>query len=224
MRQFLLVAFLVCSTPLLAGAQEGVAIKVLAEGVGPEIETGQVAVVSYRLKTSKDVLVEVRSVRDPFRFEVGSRSVVSGFATGVAGMKVGERREVTVPPNLGYGDRDSGLVPANSVLIFDIELLQISNEEPLGFSPASTLGDSSTVPTEDLSELMRKDDFLNARHAHDVTKPAMFEFLIRDFFTKPWRYADGHTVVWRSTARAFLVLSLVLMVALMGVRRGYWIL
>ena len=63
----------------------------------------------------------------PFGFQVGAGRVIAGWDQGVAGMKVGGSRRLTIPPELAYGDRSvgGGLIPANSTLVFEVELLGI---------------------------------------------------------------------------------------------------
>ena len=64
----------------------------------------------------------------PFTFELGARQVIQGWDRGVRGMQVGGIRKLTIPPELAYGDRavGGGLIPANSTLVFEVELLEIA--------------------------------------------------------------------------------------------------
>ena len=63
--------------------------------------------------------------RTPFRFTVGGGQVIKGWDEGLIGMKVGGKRKLTIPPNMGYGSQDMGVIPSNSTLVFDIDLLII---------------------------------------------------------------------------------------------------
>jgi FKBP-type peptidyl-prolyl cis-trans isomerase len=64
----------------------------------------------------------------PFSFRIGAGQVIPGFEQGVVGMRVGGRRRITIPPSLGYGSQAVGSIPANSTLIFDIDLLSIAGK------------------------------------------------------------------------------------------------
>ncbi len=64
----------------------------------------------------------------PFSFKLGAHEVIAGWDEGVQGMKVGGKRELIIPPQLGYGSRDvgNGLIPPNSTLDFEVQLLKVS--------------------------------------------------------------------------------------------------
>jgi FKBP-type peptidyl-prolyl cis-trans isomerase FkpA len=63
---------------------------------------------------------------EPFDFSLGAREVIPGWDEGVAGMKVGGTRVLTIPPHMGYGARGAGgVIPPNATLVFEVELLDV---------------------------------------------------------------------------------------------------
>lgn len=94
-------------------------------GSGATVAPGQSVAVIYRgWLTSGKLFDENTSVVKPLSFQIGQHSVISGFEQGVVGMKVGGRRRLIIPPSLGYGDKSAGTIPAGSLLVFEVELLQ----------------------------------------------------------------------------------------------------
>ena len=97
-------------------------------GTGAEAKSGQSVSVHYTgTLTNGSKFDSSRERKDPFDFQLGAGMVIKGWDQGVAGMKVGGRRKLTIPPELGYGAGGyPPVIPPNSTLIFDIELLEVS--------------------------------------------------------------------------------------------------
>jgi len=94
------------------------------EGNGPAIRAGQNVSVHYTgWLTNGTKFDSSRDRGQPFQFAVGAGRVIKGWDEGVATMKLGGKRRLIVPPELGYGERGVGPIPPNSVLIFDVEAI-----------------------------------------------------------------------------------------------------
>jgi FKBP-type peptidyl-prolyl cis-trans isomerase len=102
----------------------------IAVGSGQVAKEGDGVRVHYTgwLTTGKKFDSSVDAGR-PFTFVLGNGEVIKGWDEGVAGMKVGGKRQLHIPPGLGYGENGTpdGTIPPNSALIFDVQLLGIQN-------------------------------------------------------------------------------------------------
>jgi peptidylprolyl isomerase len=99
----------------------------LITGTGAVAKSGDTVQVQYVLYLySTDALVQSSWTASPFSFELGVGQVIPGWDKGVVGMKVGGRRELIIPPALGYKSEAQTGIPANSTLVFVIDLLKVS--------------------------------------------------------------------------------------------------
>lgn len=104
----------------------GLRITDLVEGDGPEAVAGQLVSVNYRGTLENGKEFDSSYGRGPFSFPLGGGRVIKGWDEGVAGMRVGGKRKLVIPPDLAYGERGAGgVIPPNATLIFEVELLQI---------------------------------------------------------------------------------------------------
>ncbi|MGZ8255491.1 MAG: FKBP-type peptidyl-prolyl cis-trans isomerase [Burkholderiaceae bacterium] len=105
----------------------GLMIEELAPGEGDTAKSGDQVTVHYTgWLTSGKKFDSSHDRRDPFSFSLGRGNVIAGWDEGVAGMKVGGKRKLTIPPDLGYGARGAGgVIPPNATLVFEVELLGV---------------------------------------------------------------------------------------------------
>ena len=112
---------------------EGLKIETFAEGSGEGAKSGDTVTVNYTGMltdgTAFDSNVDPKFKHvQPFALTLGENRVIQGWELGLLGMKVGEKRKLTVSPELGYGSTGAGggLIPPNATLIFEVELLKIN--------------------------------------------------------------------------------------------------
>ena len=125
------------STPSLSskiGAQVTDLKKIdVKQGDGKEAITGKIVVVHYTGWLYDPAAADGHGAqfdssvgKTPFEFPLGGHRVIQGWDEGVAGMKVGGKRTLVIPPQMGYGARGAGgVIPPNATLLFDVELLEV---------------------------------------------------------------------------------------------------
>ena len=100
----------------------------IIEGSGESAEAGQLVTVHYTgWLTNGNKFDSSKDRNDPFRFKLGAGNVIRGWDEGVAGMKIGGTRKLTIPAHLGYGAQGAGgVIPPNATLVFEVELLEVN--------------------------------------------------------------------------------------------------
>lgn len=102
----------------------GLKYKVTEVGKGKKVEAGDKVSVHYTgTLTNGTKFDSSRDRNQPFSFKVGAGQVIQGWDEGLQLLNVGDKAVLTIPPAIGYGSRDMGTIPANSTLVFDIEVL-----------------------------------------------------------------------------------------------------
>jgi FKBP-type peptidyl-prolyl cis-trans isomerase len=104
----------------------GIETKDVAVGTGPEVQNGMEVAVNYVLKLSDGTVIQDSkevNAGQPFKFVAGAGQLIKGWEMGILGMKVGSKRMIVIPPELGYGSQQVGPIPPDSTLIFEIEVV-----------------------------------------------------------------------------------------------------
>ena len=104
-------------------------IQDLKVGTGLEVKLGQELTMHYSGTLENGAKFDSSYDRgEPFRFVLGAGQVIKGWDLGIQGMKVGGKRKLIIPPDLGYGARGIGPIPPNATLIFEVEVLAAQNQ------------------------------------------------------------------------------------------------
>lgn len=126
------------TTPTQAAPKEtttasGLTITYVKDGTGEPAKKGDVVYMKYTGKLTNGTAFDSNEDpkfghTDPFAFVLGQGMVIAGWEEGVLGMKQGEKRVLTIPAALGYGERGAGgVIPPNATLIFDVEVVSITH-------------------------------------------------------------------------------------------------
>ena len=106
---------------------QGMKIEILQQGTGEGSKVGDNISVNYTGTLLDGTKFDSSIGREPFEYTLGQNRVIQGWELGLLNMKVGEKRKLTIPPELGYGTQGAGgVIPPNATLIFEVEMLNIN--------------------------------------------------------------------------------------------------
>lgn len=112
----------------VSGTVDGLMMQDTTVGNGALVQDGDVVSVHYIGMLTDGTRFDSSYDRgEPITFTVGSGQLITGFDRGVVGMKVGGKRTLTIPPELAYGAQAVGAIPADSTIVFEVELVKIGN-------------------------------------------------------------------------------------------------
>ena len=129
---------------IMTPANAELQIETITEGSGQAAEAGSKVFVHYTGKLEDGSVFDSSVTRgQPFSFTLGAGQVIRGWEQGILGMKVGEKRVLTIPPELGYGAAGAGgVIPPNATLTFEVELLDTMIPPQLGRATPQELLDA----------------------------------------------------------------------------------
>lgn len=110
----------------------GLYVEDVRVGEGARADSGDVVTVHYTGWLPNGMEFDSSRDGDPFSVALGYGRVIDGWDQGLVGMREGGRRKLVIPPVMAYGERGQGPIPANSTLVFDVELLEVEDRGPEG--------------------------------------------------------------------------------------------
>ena len=170
-------------------------IEILKDGTGDLAEMGKAVSVHYEGQLTDGTVFDASKPRgQAFQFTIGAGQVIQGWDQGVTGMRVGETRKLTIPPELAYGSSGAGgVIPPNATLIFTIELLEVSI--PIGLGEATP--DELLAAQKDgviIIDIRREEEWLETgiiEGAHTITSFQLDGSLHADFQDKFFALIDN---------------------------------
>ncbi len=191
-------------------AEPRVEIKTISTGAGPAVQMGDVVAIAYKVQLADGTVVE-ETGETPYKVQVGAQDIIPGLSQGLVGIKRDEQRIITIPPELAYGAMGSPpAIPPNATLTFEVQAVYRSSHS---HNHDDNDGDHHSHSHGEIGE-----DGSHGRPSAEVLeRPAISEFLIRDFYTRPWQYKNAPRKIWRDSA---LVTGVAVVVLLLGLVVG----
>lgn len=132
-----IVLLAACNAPkvirnLNGTTKHGVVYTITTEGNGPAVDSGSIVTVHYTGKLTNDTIFDASTRHGrPFSFPVGQGKVIKGWDEGFQVLRQGDRATFTIPAEMAYGNREIGPIPANSTLVFDVEVIKVEKPKEL---------------------------------------------------------------------------------------------
>ncbi len=115
---------------LFKETKSGLKYAIIEEGTGPEADSGKIVAVHYSGFLTDGRKFDSSVERDePLTIMLGRRQVIPGWEEGIDLLRQGSKAQFVIPPQIGYGDRDLGIIPPNSTLIFDVEIVEVKSHQ-----------------------------------------------------------------------------------------------
>ncbi|HXC06700.1 MAG TPA: FKBP-type peptidyl-prolyl cis-trans isomerase [Bacteroidia bacterium] len=157
----------VVKNPETIKTASGLQFKLTTKGCGVKAENGDNVKVHYTGKLTNDTVFDSSIPRgEPIEFKLGAHRVIKGWDEGIALMHVGDKALLTIPADLGYGARGQGKIPPNSTLIFEVELVSLTE----GLKPWNAKGKDTLTTTSGLKVVFLSDtklpDFVSTNTAN----------------------------------------------------------
>lgn len=192
----------------LVVAEPKVEIKTISAGVGPAAHEGDVVAIAYTVQLADGTVIE-ETGKTPYKVQIGAQDIIPGLSQGLVGIKREEERIITIPPELAYGAVGSPpAIPPNATLVFHVQAVYRSSHS----HNHEEDGDHGHSHGE-----MGEDGSHGRPSAEMLERPAISEFLIRDFYTRPWQYKNATRKIWKDNA---LVTGAVVVVLVLGLAVG----
>jgi len=109
-----------------AAASSQLSMQDVVVGTGPAAKVGDLLVVNYTGRLADGTVFDSSIGKAPYTFTLGAGQVIPGWDQGLLGAQTGGKRILIIPPNLAYGAQDNGVIPGNSTIIFEVDVVSIT--------------------------------------------------------------------------------------------------